>query len=708
VLAAIGVGLVAAVAPLLPDPLAWSPLLFAAVSLQAFGLMAAAVRLRRRPFGPGAERRPWHLLVATAAVAAAAWLVPCLLASSPARAPLWLAAGLPIVLAAALVRASGPLLVVAAGLIALFVWPLPERPAPHGRWLSPAGAQRALYRPADQTILLLEGEREVAAVGPERHDGALAAVLVHAFASAGDRVLVLGPGQGPVRAAIERLPQLVVDAAERRPHPASAWLQAIGPVPPIAPAPPLPTRAVGFGPLLRALPAGSRQVVVVAEPVPCESAMALAEFARELARVAGDGFVLQQCRCDGDRGDALAALFASAVATWPWNGVFRVGDTALMVSAAAPLAFDRVAPLASWPAPLRWLAHATHVGEADDLRRIWLGVLRSAPLALAATGGNAGAVGSTSVIQALHRWLEPAPEPPLANASLFCHWRRQMAERRLAHQQLTTLPATAAGRAEALQLAVRFLPHGAPSAPLQAALGLAPDLGLAPVDGYSASDTASPVVAAHVASRRAHAIDPTFWCAAPPVFAGMPVPTEARGELEDLGQLPPPPRLVELASSATPLAIALRARFPSACAEALVAALGAAPLAPPAMAALRELADPFVLTEAAAVLRDRGGERELLALWRFDLALPPALAALVRGTTDDRLALAKALVGRRDASCVPALADLLVDDELAVRRTAAAALAQLPAHDVAYDPTAVESARQAAAQRLRALHNRAP
>jgi hypothetical protein len=70
--------------------------------------------------------------------------------------------------------------------------------------------------------------------------------------------------------------------------------------------------------------------------------------------------------------------------------------------------------------------------------------------------------------------------------------------------------------------------------------------------------------------------------------------------------------------------------------------------------------------------------------------------------------LAKALRGRRDPSCHAAIAELLVADDIDLRRIAAQALATAVGDLVPYDPDGPASERQTAADRLRGLHNRKP
>jgi hypothetical protein len=177
--------------------------------------------------------------------------------------------------------------------------------------------------------------------------------------------------------------------------------------------------------------------------------------------------------------------------------------------------------------------------------------------------------------------------------------------------------------------------------------------------------------------------------------------------LEDLAALPPDESLGDLCTGDQPLAVALRARFPSDCARALVHRWQQGPLPAPASDALRELADPFVIEAAAAAL-GRTRRCELLALWRFDLPLPGCLAELAQGELEERRLLAEALPCRRDRPSLLSLARLLADPDRAVRLPAAAALLRSLGDKIAYDPDWPEVRLQQAADQVRTLHNRAP
>ncbi|MBL8749249.1 MAG: HEAT repeat domain-containing protein, partial [Planctomycetes bacterium] len=301
-----------------------------------------------------------------------------------------------------------------------------------------------------------------------------------------------------------------------------------------------------------------------------------------------------------------------------------------------------------------------------------------------------------SVVATLRAWLEPLPAPePEAAGSVLMRWLGRRAELRAAASAIAAMENSPADRARAQALAAKFLHVGAPSAILQAALGL-PD-----ADGVT-------LVAPEQAALRAHAIDPTFFVAPPAVFTGGTRPVADRGDLEDFAHLPAGERLATLCCGDTPLAVALRARFPSRCARVLLAAFARGPMPPAGVAALRELADPFVLAEAFRIAAARDARAEALAVWRGDLPLPAALPALCEADPALRPQVAAALGGRRDPGSLALLADFLESPSVEVRRAAASSLRATCGEAVPYDPDAPGSATKEAAERLRSLHNRKP
>lgn len=593
-----------------------------------------------------------------------------------------------------------PMALCSAALATLCV--LTNRVDAHEPWrcreLARRGAAAAVYERSRQELQLHVGGVVVDAAGPDRHEAPLLATLAFAMTRPGDRVLVLGAGTGQTLALLRAPGQLALDVVDPRPDtaPLRARLSQDGPVPA-----PLTTsawhdgeRAAAIAPVLASAAAGSRQAVVVVEPLALANEIDTTGLLAAATAAAGDGYLLQAIALDRASTDDLQRVFAAAMATAPWNGLFVVGDAAVLASGPRAIDWAAVAPLAAWPADARWIAHRAHCGERADLQRALLGTLRwpsGDDDAAMATGS-----GRAASLRVLHDWLAPAADvPPSPHGSTLRRWQALQAELRQAHAALQGLGPDVGSRAEAQRLAARFLPIGAPTAWLQAALGTAG------ADGVV-------LLAPQLASRRAHAIDPTFFAAVPPFARELPVVTDDIGALEDLATLPAPARLAAAATGDDPRAVALRARFPSACARALVEALAAAPLADAGREALRALADPFVLAEAGAVLAPAGRLRELLGLWRVDLPVPAALHAMPTGSEDERMALAAALRGRREPSCRPLLAELLLDSALAVRRQASEALIAVCGELVPYDPAGPESQRAAAADRLRSLHNRAP
>jgi hypothetical protein len=639
---------------------------------------------------------------------AAAWSALALaLAATPLRGAIDVplqAAGV-AAFAGAVVALAAPHLVLAAACTAVaaavsFTGARTSGLASPARVVDANGAIEVRYVPAAHELQLVAGGRCVDAVGPERAGAALAVTLVEALARPGDRVLVLGAGGGRIAVDLDAVARHPVDVVDWRPDAATLrpLLLGDGPLLVARATPPLPAAWRHAGPTaaLAALRDGARQATVLGE-VLGEPALATERVQRELRRVTGGGIVLHRLALDRSPPAVVDALFTSAAAVHAWNGLFVVGDDAVLVSAAAP----RTVPHAPSPAcsdDARWRAHEARLGDGDIARAL-LGTLRARPPANVAARDPAAPGGHrAAVLDVVRAWLEPAPPPPPPppEGSVLERWRALAAELRAAAARVRECRDDAAGRAAAAAIAARFLHVGAPAPELQAALGLPIE------DGVT-------LVAPAVAARRAHALAPEFFAASPPaVCASLPLPKERTSPLEDVAVLPDRARLAELAAGGDPFAVALRARFPSRCARALVEALAAGPLPPEAAQALRELADPFVLGAAAAVLAPRGRLVELLALWRGDLPAPVALAQLAAGRDDDRRSLAAALRARSEPSCLCVLATLLDDELLEVRTLAGEALAQLLPARVAYDPAAPRSTHREAAERVRALHNRTP
>jgi len=631
-------------------------------------------------------RLRWRQLV-TIAVAAVALVTT---ARAPFGQPFVLAALTSLCLFARLARRDGLAFgasLAALGLAWLYVPPL-DLDEGGERLLARAAAADVVYRRADQELQLRRDGDVLFAVGPDRFEQPLALALSRALLRVGDRVLVCGGGGGVVAPAL-REGDHVVDVAPASRDVSAVAFAVAGDGPVLPPDVGAPAESPSARPLARRR-AGSQQLVVIAEvPSPAGRHRATRTFQRELRRVVGDGYVAQPIALDRVPAELLQELFDAAAAAHRWNGLYRVGDRSavLLSGRSQPDWHERLRGAA---AGVRWALHRAHLGDADDVDEALLGALRRPAPGIDLAGEPA------SASDVLLAWLQ-RPEVTLRpfGQSVLRRWARRQGELQRLGQRLRTYADDEAGRAAVQAMALPFLPSGAPAAWLQAALGLEGR------DGVSLREPS-------VASRCAHAIDPTFFTWAPPVFATLPPTLHERGELELLATLPPPERLAELCVGDEPYAVALRVRFASRCAQALLAQLDDGPLTAEAGLALRELADPFVLREAARVLVPAGRWRELLGLWRGDLPMPPALLQVTDVTADERLELAAALRGRRDASCHPLLAELLVDDDLRLRRVAAELLRDALGTLVPYDPEWPRSERLDAAERLRGLHNRKP
>lgn len=661
----------------------WGSDVRVASALAAAATLVAAVAAAGETAAP---RLPsvWWRAVATVPIVAAVAIVVVGLASAPgpiAAIGFAAVASAAAALATTAMRTAAWVVAAALGV----AWSMTVAPGVGAgeRLLAHAGGEAIVVARGDGSRWWRARDGARGVVGPERASAALAATAVFAATRRGDRVLALGDAIA-LAPALAALDERVVDAVDDRLVAVRlrAAMASDGCVPV---APPVGARPSALAAAMRRLPTGARQAIVVGVlPTPA-GPLVSAAAQRELARVAADGVVAQPFVPSALSPSFLVAWLDRAAAAFPWTAVFVVGDDAVLLGAAQPLQWPSDAS-AAWPTELRWLAHRAHLGDGDDLAAASLGALDRAALAAAASAVD----GATALRQSCR-----GPGAVPARGSLLAAWRAQRDALAAAVDRVRKLPADPAGRAEAAAWAARFLPIGAPRAELQAALGLVGADGVALVEPARAA-------------RRGAAISPTLFHDAPAALAALPRPTVAIGPLEDIASLPPPARLAELAAGDEPLAVALRARFPSPCARAFVAALAAGPLATTAQQALRELADPFVLREAAAVLAPAGRLREALGLWRGGLPMPPALTALARGDGDDRRALAVALAGRREPSCAPALAELLVADERDVLVLAAAALELQFPGVVDFDPTAPLSVRRAAADRVRSLHNRAP
>jgi hypothetical protein len=91
-------------------------------------------------------------------------------------------------------------------------------------------------------------------------------------------------------------------------------------------------RFLGLGSAIEALRPGSRQLVVLGEPLGAV-APRTPELQLALRRAVGAGLVLQAVALDRVAPAHLQQWLAAASAAHPWNGLFVVGDAAVLVSA---------------------------------------------------------------------------------------------------------------------------------------------------------------------------------------------------------------------------------------------------------------------------------------------------------------------------------------------------------------------------------------
>ncbi len=597
--------------------------------------------------------------------------------------------------------------------------------------LGRSGTARASWSARTQQITLAIDGLEVDRAGPSCDHATL--LMFAAMALAPDRgtIAVLGPHTGRLRACARDFQLDAVawiepcaDAIALQPR-----LQADGPV---APAPGvLQPNLAGAAPALLGsrtfllhVPLGSCAAVIdgtlLGAALPGRATVA--EHAA-MRRAATNGAVLQAIALDTAPPDLLLSALASAAVVHPWCGVFLFERTLLLCGLARPPEWDRIAEvLDGLPIAARWHLHSAGLGSVGDLRSALLAELAPPlvapseatplPAVRSASGSpnatlDANAAALASVVRSkldatgrarlqaltadIGAWAlaEPVLAKALRERPLSVLLRREVlaiavriAERSIAAAD----PANPAQVADASVLAARFFHLGSPSPILQAALAL-PDR------------KDQRVRERRNAGRAALALDAGFAADAPPLLRPVLAGLQAHSPLADWTELPPAERLAELAVGDGPLAIALRHRFRSRSAAALVAQWGASASPPAALAALRELADPFVIEAAAVALRGRGAEAELLRIWRADLPATASILAFADGPAAQRQALQVALGGRTDRASLMLLGRGLVDEDRAVRTAAGAALFRSIGERIVYDPEwPVDRLRDAAAQ----------
>ncbi|MEC7582921.1 MAG: hypothetical protein VYE77_01270, partial [Planctomycetota bacterium] len=611
-------------------------------------------------------------------------------------------------------------------------------------------ALSVVYRPGQQELALCAGKVDIDLAGPGHEHAAMLAGLAASLTPRSARLVVVGAGAGRLDEALllcGREPELRLDLLGGR---GSAVLgEAMGRDGPLAEPEPDQARPAlaevadweargraWGGPrregLYRMTP-GAADAVLCAEPLlggqPWRASLA---EQRAMRRAVGRGWVLQSFLMDRTPPELVASALRATSRVHPWTGLWLSGNVGVLVSgAAAPdweLSSRRFAAL---PEGARWLLHAAGLGDAADLELAFLGrcpsgsLLEDVPvhepwLPLASRPGRDVAVENARLIlRALWKpgalaenrlqlraraqqlfgqrrdLLRGLTEALLSQPGSLLLWRECTDARLdLAEDQVAaTDPDDPAAVAAAAALAAGFAHLGSPRPLLQAAMGL-PDL------------QGQRLRSSNTAATNALAMNPDFGVGAPRVVQALLGAATVEHPLAHFAALPSGARLARLASGAGPLAVALRARFPSRCAAALVEQWGRGPLPTEQRAALRELVDPFVLAAAGLVLDARGARSELLQVFRRDLPGSGPLMPLTEAGPAVREALMLALAGRKDTQSLDVLAEGLLDDDLSVRTAAGAALFRSVGGGIDYDPQWPAARRKQAAARVRALQNR--
>ena len=628
-------------------------------------------------------------------------------------------------------------LALASGLQA--TWQRPVFAAEHERVLAVGGECDVRFRERDQALLLLRRGQLVDLAGPDRRHADVLAGLARAALADGARLVIVGSGTRRVLHALELAPGIrtrMIDSMVLGRDVESALLQD-GPVPAAqrSSSPRAPEWIGGRRSYLWAQPASTAAMVLAAEPLlGAAPTRASIEEHQAMRHACGDGLVAQTFLLDATPPWQLAAALAAAQVVHAQAQVFLVGTVGVILGAGSDLDLDGLAAgFDGLPLALRWRMHAAGVGSSVDWRLASLGPLPQGAVALhdeellASTSAEAaslaaniaanlavlrraygtalasGSVASARLDLLAHdpavrgaamRRLEPEvllqPDSVLLRAEL---WRSRLTK---VEADLAACDPTDAKAVAALaSLVVRFAHIGCPSPALQAALAL-PDA------------RGERVREPHRAAELALALDPGYAQNAPPLLAPIVAEAAPFSPLLDLHRLPRGAALAARCEGDDALAVALRCRFPSACAEALIAAWAEGPLPAGCLAVLRELADPFVLSMAAEALAGRGARAEVLRAWPVDLPVPGGVAELAQGSAPERSQLMEALAYHQDPRAIDLLAAGLRDAERPVRAAAGAALARVAQGKIAFDPDWSQSTRQDAAAKLRALHNRAP
>lgn len=699
--------------------------------LRTGAIGVAAAVLLRSALGNASPREVVHALVRLGVGAAlVAIAVAAGVSAAIATAVLAVAASLTLVRATAI---GGFSTVVGGFAVVVLGGVQSTATAPGEVELGSHGCARATWSPRTQQLALEVDGAVVDRAGPGREHAAVLALLAAVFAESAGPVVVLGPetgrfaeaaraagiaelvGAGSCRDADALVPRFANDGPVTRPDEgaAPAWPDTIG------------SRE-----LLLAIPRGGVRAVVDAALLgPTTAARATVEEHIAMRRAVGTGPVLQAFALDATSPRLVEHCLRAAAAVHPFAGLLVFGDTAVVLGLGTAPDWNRAAArlLATSPAA-RWRFHAAGVGSIEDVRDALLGRLSGGGCTptdadLARAGVDESAPTRSDVVRAiegvfgdragelarlrLDAWSGDSAREQRAHEDLRRHVMARP-ESVLLRSELLTLHVRNADRAiaaldpeddaavhEVSVLAARFFHVGSPSPSLQAALALPDSRG-------------QRVREPRAAARAALALDAGFGDDAPralrAVLAGLPAHTP----LADVGRLPVGDRLAELAIGDGPFAIALRRRFASRCAEALVGVFAEAepPLA--AQSALRELADPFVLETALAAARARGAEAEVVRLWRNDLPACAAIRSIASGSSAARQAVLIAAAGRTDPSVLELVARALDDEDEQVRTQAAAALFRSLGERIVYDPAWPAERRRAAARELLDFAQRNP
>lgn len=601
------------------------------------------------------------------------------------------------------------------------------------RVLQHAGDQVLAYDRATQELSLLDGDARVDGHGPDRNHGALAGLVAAALTAPGGRTQVHDCLQAAV--VLRDLGHVDLRESVGDPWRAELTLRARlhGPVPVPAAGPagaPVPESSC-LRRELRTTAADSLGALVVGVPGPRALYAADHEFHAEARRALGTGPLVVPMPIDRVAPELLRATCAAARTVHTHVELLLVRDVLLLVATGSAVPWRELHQQP--PVADRWwwsvgasgpgdLAHAVVPAPWDagpsgppDARVLAAGAAAAARDSDSSRTRASVAFLRTAVRQAgpgflARLWLRDRTGDSDALAvEASVQLRAERAGSHLLHDELrhsrlraavaavcAADPTDAPSVHRAAVAAAAWCHVGAPHAILQAALGLPNQAG-------------GSVQEPQAAARLALALDPTLASTHPPVLqAVFGDPSAGTGALEDLALLPDLQRLAAACTGATARAVALRARFGPACAQALLAVREVRPWTLEELGALRELAAPGILDVAARRLADLGSPAEVLGLWRLDLPATRGIEVLAAGATESRLALARAMTRRKDFLATRILATLLVDVDPGVRAAAGDALDRSWSGTVAYDPAWERSRLEAAAQALLALHNRRP